>query len=264
MNDVLLAFIMALFAGLSTGIGSAAVLISKNPTPRFMASTLGFSAGVMLYVSLTEILSKATAALTADNGDRLGTLIVILSFFGGIALIALISALVPSFEGESTDHKLSALISAPKTKLWRTGLLSAFAIALHNFPEGMATFVSALRDPCVALPVVVAVAIHNVPEGIAVAAPVLSATGSRKTAFTVSFLSGLTEPLGALLCWLLLMPFMSDTVYGVIFAAASGIMVYISVDEILPTAEENDCHPYCIGGFILGMALMAFSLYLFI
>lgn len=264
MNDVLLAFIMALFAGLSTGIGSAAVLVSKKPTPRFMASTLGFSAGVMLYISLTEILSKATTALTSALGDKNGTLIVILSFFGGIILIALIGALVPSFEGQNAKKTISNMKSAPRSKLWRTGLLSAFAIALHNFPEGMATFVSALRDPHVALPVVVAVAIHNIPEGIAVAAPVLSATGSRKTAFTVSFLSGLTEPLGALLCWLLLMPFMTDTVYGIIFAAAAGIMVYICIDEILPTAEENRSHPYCVTGFILGMALMAVSLYLFI
>ena len=144
------------------------------------------------------------------------------------------------------------------------GLFCAFAIAIHNFPEGMATFVSALRDPRVALPVVFAIAIHNIPEGIAVAVPVLRATGSRRASFWISFLSGLAEPLGALFCWLVLMPIMSDTAYGIIFAASAGIMVYICIDEIIPAAEESGHHSLSVLGFVLGMAVMALSIILFI
>jgi len=263
MNDVLTAFLLALFAGLSTGIGSFIAILSKRTDQKFMSLTLGFSAGVMVYVSLTEIVSKAGAALTRDLGARFGSTVSMLSFFGGVFLIALIGRLIPSFEGERAEASIKSSSRAGSAALLRTGLFSAFAIAIHNFPEGMATFVSALRDPGVALPVVFAIAIHNVPEGIAVAAPVLRATGSRRTAFTVSFLSGLTEPLGALFCWLLLMPIMSDTVFGIIFAAAAGIMVYICIDEILPAAEEGGHHSLCLYGFIGGMAVMALSLLLF-
>lgn len=264
MNDVLLAFLMALFAGLSTGIGSAVTVLSKSTGPRFMSLTLGFSAGVMVYVSLTEIVSKATDALSSDMGEGIGRVFAILSFFCGVLLIALIGRLIPSFEGENIEKSFANVKEASGLRLLKTGIFSAFAIALHNFPEGMATFVSALRDPGVALPVVIAIAIHNIPEGIAVAAPVLRATGSKRAAFLISFLSGLAEPVGALFCWLLLMPVMSDTVYGIVFAAAAGIMVYICIDEILPAAEEQGRHSLTVLGFILGMAVMAVSLLLFV
>ena len=255
---------MALFAGLSTGIGSIIAVLSKKTDPRLMSLTLGFSAGVMMYVSLTEILSKATDALASAFGGKIGGAVLLLSFFGGVLLIALIGRFIPAFEGETAQGCFQKGRGASNSQLFRTGLFCAFAIALHNFPEGMATFVSALRDPGVALPIVVAIAIHNIPEGIAVAAPVFRATGSRKTAFWISFLSGLAEPVGALFCWLLLMPVMSDTVFGIIFAACSGIMVYICVDEIIPAAEENAHHSLYVLGFVFGMAVMALSLLLFV
>lgn len=263
MNDIFIAFLMALAAGLSTGIGSALALLSKSSNPKFMSLTLGFSAGVMIYVSMTEIIAKATSSLVSSMGQPLGNIIAVLSFFGGILFIAFIGKLVPAFEGERAEIKLK---NRPRKRsgLWCTGLFSAFAIALHNFPEGMATFISALKDPGIALPIVLAIAIHNIPEGIAVAAPVYRATNSRKTAFLISFFSGLTEPLGALFCWLLLMPIMSDTVMGIVFAASAGIMVYICIDELLPLAEEQKLHGRTVIGFVSGMALMALSLLLFL
>lgn len=263
MNNALLALLLTLFAGLCTGIGSALTVLSKSVGPRFMALTLGFSAGVMIYVSLTEICQKAKNALCADNGELLGSVYCALSFFGGVAVIALIGALIPSAEGDELQRNLEGA-SSSRGALLRCGIFSAFAIALHNFPEGAATFVSALREPGFAIPIVFAVAIHNVPEGVAVAAPVLRATGSGKKAFLISFLSGLAEPVGALLCWAILMPFMSDTLYGIVFAAAAGIMVYLCADEILPRAEECGHHRLSLWGFVLGMAVMALSLILFI
>lgn len=152
----------------------------------------------------------------------------------------------------------------PARKLMRMGVFTALAIAIHNFPEGLATFVSALQSPSIAIPIVVAIAIHNIPEGIAVSVPIYQATGSRKKAFCYSFLSGLAEPLGALIGWLLLMPIMTDTVFGIIFAAVAGIMVFISFDELLPAAREYGEHHLSIYGLISGMAVMAVSLLLFI
>ena len=145
----------------------------------------------------------------------------------------------------------------------RMGVFTALAIAIHNFPEGMATFVSALQSPEIAIPIVAAIAIHNIPEGIAVSVPIYQATGSKKKAFLYSFVSGLAEPVGALIGWLVLLPIMSDTVFGIIFAAVAGIMVFISVDELLPSAREYGEHHLSIYGLIAGMMVMAVSLLLF-
>ena len=180
-------------------------------------------------------------------------------------LIAIIDKLIPA---EENPHEVRLVEGERETaprpqKLMRMGVLTALAIAVHNFPEGLATFVSALQAPNVAIPIVAAIAIHNIPEGIAVSVPIYQATGSRRKAFCYSFLSGLAEPLGALVGYLLLLPLMSDAVFGVLFAAVAGIMVFISFDELLPAAREYGEHHLSIYGLISGMAVMAVSLLLF-
>ena len=145
----------------------------------------------------------------------------------------------------------------------RSGLLTALSISIHNFPEGLATFVSALQEPFLAIPIVAAIGLHNIPEGIAVSVPIYYATGNRKKVFFYSFASGLSEPLGAALGYLVFMPFMNDVVYGVLFAGVAGIMVFISFDELLPAAREYGEHHLSIYGLVAGMGLMAVSLLLF-
>ena len=263
MNSILLAFLLTLLAGLSTGIGSGIAFLTKHTNRKFLSVSLGFSAGVMVYVSMIEIFVKAQDSLTSDLGEKMGNWITVLSFFGGMLLIALIDKLIPS---EQNPHEVKSVEEEnrkPKN-LMRMGVFTAFAIVLHNFPEGIATFVSALQDPCVAIPIVCAIAIHNIPEGIAVSVPIYHATGSRIKAFRYSFLSGLAEPVGALVGWLVLMPFMNDVIFGVIFAGVAGIMVFISFDELLPAAREYGEHHLSIYGLISGMAVMAVSLLLFL
>ena len=160
---------------------------------------------------------------------------------------------------EALQHEPTA---AEFTKLKKMGVFTALAIAIHNFPEGIATFMSALEDPQLGFAIAIAVAIHNIPEGIAVAVPLYYATGDRKRAFNLSFLSGLSEPLGAIVAYLILMPFLTDTMFGVIFAGVAGIMVFISLDELLPAAREYDETHTSIYGVVLGMAVMAVSLLL--
>lgn len=207
-----------------------------------------------------EIFPEAQEFLSHELGDRLGSWATVASFFGGIVLIALIDKLIPS---EENPHEIKTLDNNPK-RLMRMGLMTALAIAIHNFPEGLATFVSALKDPKLAIPIVIAIAIHNIPEGMAISVPIYQATGSKKQAFAYSFLSGLAEPIGALVGWFLLMPVMNDRVYGVIFAGVAGIMVFISLDELLPAAHEYGEHHLSIYGLIAGMAVMALSLLLFV
>lgn len=266
-SNVLLAFSLTLFAGLATGIGSALALLTKRTSTKFLSLALGFSAGIMLYVSFVEILVEGRAALVAALGVSGGSWAAVASFFFGILFIAVIDKLVPSAENPHEVHTVEEMDGKSEThklNLMRIGLFTAFAVGIHNFPEGIATFVAALGDPGLGIAIAFAIAIHNIPEGIAVAVPVFYATGSRKEAFKLSFLSGLSEPAGALLGYFILFRFFNDVMFGFIFAAVAGIMVYISLDELLPAAREYGEHHLSILGLIVGMAVMAVSLLLFV
>lgn len=267
-SNVWIAFGLTAIAGLSTGVGSAIAFFAKKTNTKFLSISLGFSAGVMIYVSMVEIFSKAQNSLQTALGAKPGAAVTVAAFFGGMFLIALIDKLIPQ---SHNPHEIRQLEngetpvgdSSVNGKLMRTGLFTALAIAIHNFPEGLATFVSALQEPSVAIPIVVAIAIHNIPEGIAVSVPIYYATGNKKKAFFYSFASGLSEPVGALVGYLILLPIMSDMVYGILFAAVAGIMVFISLDELLPSAREYGEHHLSIYGLAAGMAVMAVSLLLF-
>ena len=263
-TNIILAFSLTLFAGLATGIGSALAFFSRKTNTAFLSVALGFSAGVMLYVSFVEIMTKARESLTEVLGGVQGNLVTVISFFGGIFFIAVIDRLVPSAENPHEVYRIEEMENGniPDERLLRMGLFSALAIAIHNFPEGLATFASALQDPSIGISIAVAVAIHNIPEGIAVSVPIFYATGSRKKAFIYSFLSGLAEPVGALIGFTLLMPFFNDMTFGILFAVVAGIMVFISLDELLPAAEEYGEHHLSIYGLIAGMMVMAISLLL--
>ena len=275
-HDWVYAFGLTALAGLCTGLGSVLAFFTHHTNRRFLSVAMGFSAGVMIYVSMVEILVKGRAALEGALGVRPGAWVTAAAFFGGIALIAIIDKLIPSMENPHERHSVEEIDAAgpehPRkrqdpnvsARMLRMGVFTALAIGIHNFPEGLATFVVALREPTLGLTIAVAIALHNIPEGIAVSIPIYYATGSRRRAFAYSFLSGVAEPVGAAIGFGLLMPFMSDAVFGVLFAGVAGIMVFISLDQLLPTAEEYGEHHLAIYGLVSGMAMMALSLLLFI
>lgn len=296
MNDNLaIALLLTLLAGLATGIGSAIAFFAKRTNYRFLSVSTGFSAGVMLYVSFVEILVKGSNALAAAYGKAKGDWINILSFFGGIAFIALIDNLIPSAENPHempTEAETAPLhnTSAPcpdavvaswhvsnekphpaghaNAKMLRMGLFTALAIAIHNFPEGLATFLAALENPHLGAAIAVAIAIHNIPEGISVAVPIFYATGDRRKAFLYSVLSGLAEFVGALVAYLVLRVTVGSQdgvppqAMGILFGGVAGIMVYISLDELLPTSRAYGKGHDSLLGLVAGMAVMALSLLL--
>lgn len=295
-QNVLYALGLTLFAGLATGIGSLIAFSAKRTNYRFLSVSTGFSAGVMLYVSFVEIFFKGSAALTAAYGDKLGSWINAGSFFGGILFIGLIDNLIPSSENPHEIHSeaeeaplhdpLAHIPSETELhkateagvpgahehihhgKLMRMGLFTAIAIAVHNLPEGLATFLAALNDPGLGVAIAVAIALHNIPEGISVSVPIFFATGNRKKAFLYSFLSGLAEPVGAGVAYLAIYAFLGtggvvpQQVMGVLFAGVAGIMVYISLDELLPTSRAYGKGHDSIFGLIGGMLVMSLSLLL--
>ncbi len=265
ISTVLLAFTLTLFAGLATGIGSVLSLFAKKTNTKFLSLALGFSAGVMIYVSFVEIFKKANELLSASMGEPKGLWVSVFAFFFGIIFIAVIDKMVPSMGNPHEVHTVEEMDGKSeehKSNLMRLGVFTALAIAIHNFPEGLATFAATLSSPELGVSIAIAIAIHNIPEGIAVAVPIFYATNDRKKAMKLSFLSGLSEPVGAIIGYFILRSFLNDAVMGVIFAMVAGIMVFISLDELLPAAKEYGEHHLSMYGLVLGMFVMAMSLLL--
>jgi ZIP family zinc transporter len=296
MSNLWIALGLTIFAGLATGVGSAIAFFAKRTDYRFLSVATGFSAGVMLYVSFVEILFKGQESLTLAYGDYWARWINVASFFAGIGLIAVIDNLIPSAENPHETHTeretaplhdkfaplpdFDAIAADPadatagahdhgshRKKLMRMGLFTAIAIAIHNFPEGLATFLAALEDPSLGVAIAVAVALHNIPEGISVSVPIFYATGNRKKAFLYSLLSGLSEPIGAAIAYIALLFFVGDEsgvippqIMGALFGGVAGIMVYISLDELLPASRAYGKGHDSLFGLIAGMAVMALSL----
>lgn len=249
---------LALFAGISTGIGGLIVIFFKKTNHRILSIMLGFSAGIMIYISFIELYQEAQMNLCESHGIIAGKMLTVLSFFFGIVLMAFINEFIPEPNQPHRNH-MEKVTKANSGQLYRTGLFTAIAVTTHNFPEGVATFISGMKSPALGVSIALAIAIHNIPEGIAISVPVYYATKNKKKAFLISLISGLSEPLGAILAALILGPFITDTMFGLIFAAVAGIMVYISLDELLPTAREYSEHNSSILGMVLGMAVMALS-----
>ena len=275
MTGVLGALILTLIAGAATGIGGALVLFKKKLSSNTLAGALGLSAGVMIFISLAELFPEAQAEIMATGSFRHGEALVLLAFFAGMGIITLIDFLIPEYEnpheasGLSLDAKTAAVGVVEQTgnekALHRLGIMSALAIAIHNFPEGIATFISALNDPQMGAGITFAISIHNIPEGIAVAIPIYYATKSKGKALLYATLSGLSEVIGALLCLAVTAIFGVEMtgdgpVFPLILAAVAGIMIYISLDELLPTAEKYGKHHIAIAGVVIGMAIMGVSL----
>ena len=286
MENFWLALGLTTFAGMATGVGSFIAFFAKRSNYRFLSVATGFSAGVMLYISFVEIFFTGAEALQGVYGAYWGNWINVGAFFAGMLLIGLIDYLVPNVENPHEIHPESetALLKDPDAspeerssspdsphnkRLLRTGLFTALAIAIHNFPEGLVTFLAALSDPGLGVAIAIAIALHNIPEGISISVPIFYATGSRKKAFFYSVLSGLAEPVGALVAYaVILLVFGGEggtippQVLGFLYAGVAGIMVYISLDELLPTSRAYGKGHDSMLGLLAGMAVMAISLLL--
>lgn len=266
VDSWIIALSLSLFAGLATGLGGLLVLVFRATNRKFLSYALGLSAGIMIYISFMEIMPHAKTHLIQSMGNTASGWVALAAFFGGIALIAAIDKLIPVAENPHEMHSIeeadSCEMPVGSHKLLKTGLLTALAITIHNFPEGMVTFISGMSELKLGIAIALAVAIHNIPEGIAVAIPTYCATGSRKKAFVYSLLSGAAEPLGAIFAFIFLSSYLNETVLGILFAGIAGIMIYISFDELLPTARKYGEHHLTIYGLLSGMLIMGVSLQL--
>lgn len=273
VETFLFATMLTFLAGFATSIGAILAFFSRKDNYFLLSIGMGFSAGVMIYVSFMEILVKSRESFTQIYSSEItGEILTIICFFLGIILTAFIDKIIPEDinpHEPKSNNQLQELKSDTKSsllrnsKLRRTAIFTAIAIAIHNFPEGFATFVSALENPTIGITIAFAIAIHNIPEGMAVSLPIYHATGEKKKAFWYATISGLAEPLGAIFGFLFLLPFMGESTLGIIFGIVAGIMVYISFDELLPASRVYGNAHTTIVGISLGMFVMAISLVLF-
>jgi zinc transporter, ZIP family len=286
MTNFWIALGLTILAGSATAVGSALAFFAKRTDHRFLSISTGFSAGVMLYVSFVEIFLKGSEALIDAYGEPGGHWVNTAAFFGGIALIGLIDNLIPSAENPHEVRSKATVAplkegaasaeaagteggesDAENEQLLRTGLFTALAIGIHNFPEGLVTFLAALENPALGAAIAIAIALHNIPEGISVSVPIYYATGSRRKAFLYSALSGMAEPVGAIIAYIALRLLVGGEggvfppqIMGILFGGIAGVMVYISLDELLPTSRAYGKGHDSLLGLVGGMAVMALSL----
>ena len=263
-SSVIQAFILTLLAGMSTAIGSFIALFAKRTNIKILSFSLGFSAGVMIFLSFADLLPASKTAFTAELGNIKGSVMAVICLIGGLIIAAIIDKLIPTFDNPDFTKKVE-INSRPEnaSSLVRMGVVSAIALTMHNFPEGIATFMASYADIHLGIPVAFAVALHNIPEGIAVSIPIYYGTGNRFKALKYSVLSGLSEPLGAIAAYFILAPFINELLLAGIFASVAGIMIYISFDELLPSADKYSKHFTSFFGVLAGMILMATGLYFF-
>ncbi len=268
LSQFLGTFGLTLFAGLSTAVSGAIALFHRKEkdSGRFLSAALGFSAGVMIYISLVELMAEASGGLRKACGEFQGGFYAVLAFLAGLLITLVIDKMVPEVENPHHVRKQAEVevavhaTSEERAKLGRAGVVFALVIGIHNFPEGLATFAGGLSGMQIGIPIAIAIALHNIPEGVAIGVPILYATGSRKKAFLYALLSGLAEPAGALIGFLILAPFLTPAILATVFAVISGIMVYISFDELLPMAETYGEHHIALAGVLSGMVFMGLGL----
>ncbi len=249
-DTILIAFLFSLAAGLSTGLGSLVAFFIKDFKHRYLSLLMGFSAGVLIQISFMELLFSAVTETGFLNAN--------IAFFLGIAAIAAIEFLIPhEYEEEKITEK-----EKKNKRLMKTGMLVSAGIVIHNFPEGIITLFGTLKDPHLGLVLLIAIALHNIPEGISVSIPIYYATKNRKKAFIWSLLSGLSEPIGALIGFFVLFPFITPFVLNLALAFVAGIMVFISFDELLPLSLSHGEAHIAITSLFLGMLTMTAVLFM--
>ncbi len=283
LEDFLFAFFLSLLAGLSTTIGSVIAFIVKKPNPKFISFIMGFSAGVMIFISFVELLLNSISSIGDQLGESIGYQFGVLFFFLGMGIMFLIDVVVShKYEFEDSieilmndngsykpvlhhghRHRQHFRGEKKNMKVEKTSLFIVLGVFIHNFPEGMATFIGTLTTIELGLLLTLAVALHNIPEGIAVSMPIYAYTGSKKKAFKWSFISGMSEPVGALIVWVVLFPFITPALLNALLGVVGGVMVYISLDELLPASRSLGKEQHSILGFITGMMIMALSLAFF-
>lgn len=247
MNKVSIAFLLTSLAGLSTMIGVIPIFIKLKNKNKIIASSLSFASGVMLCVSIIDLIPESMEMLKKYYTGSVLIIIILLFIISGIITSSLIDKYLPTTNYES---------------LYRVGIISMLAIILHNIPEGIATFISTTKDTSLGISLATSIALHNIPEGISIAIPIYYSTKSKTKACWLTFVSALSEPLGAILTYLFLLPFVNDIILGLLFSFIAGIMLQISLTELLPESLSYNYKNNTKIFFLIGILFMLLKIFI--
>ncbi len=241
-------FILSFLAGLSTLLGAIIIFISKKKD-KFIISSLAFASSIMFFISIFDLIPESYKLLTKNFTPIWSILTIILFIIIGLSISFLIERIVPEKQESN--------------KLYKIGIISMIAIILHNIPEGMATFIATTNDIKLGITLAIAITLHNIPEGISISLPIYYATNNKKKAILYTLISGMSEPLGAIIAYFILSPFINKITLGILFAIISGIMIYISLFELLPTSLKYKNYKYSLISIIIGIIIVLISSFLF-
>lgn len=247
-NSTLYAFILSFLAGISTVIGAFIIFFDKNKNNKVVVVSLSFAAGVMICVSLTDLLPNSFNMILSSSNTFPKLILTLIFMVIGIIISMLIDKYLPS-EYENKDNK----------GLYKIGIISMVAIILHNIPEGIATFITSTNNLSLGITLTIAIALHNIPEGISIAVPIYHSTGNKLKAIMYALLSGMSEVVGSILAYLFLAPFINDHIMAALYAIIAGIMIHISVYELIPGAYKESTLKMVIKYFLIGTSIMIIS-----
>jgi len=250
--EIIGAMLVSTIAGLSTVLGGLVIFFKfkdKNIN-KFITVSLSFSLAIMIGISITDLIPESTYVLLKSYGISRGVIYSILAFIIGVILIKILNKLIARAENNKND-------------LYKLGILNMLALILHNFPEGIATFMSSYKDMSLGIKLAVAIAFHNIPEGISIAVPIYYATNSKKEALLKTFLSGIAEPIGALIAYIFLSKYITDSLISIILILVGGIMITLAIEVILPKTKKYNLKGWLYLGFMIGIGLMLFNYFVF-
>ncbi len=239
--------LVSTIAGLSTVLGAFIVFlkVKEENRAKFITFCLSFSLMIMIGISITDLIPNSLSVLLKENLKK-GIVLAVLAIVTGIVGIKL---LINKIEKAKTNCN----------SLYTLGILNMIALMLHNFPEGVATFLSSMQDMNMGIHLGLAIMLHNIPEGISIAVPIYYSTKSKKEALKKTFLSGFAEPLGAILAFVLFKNYITDSLISIVLLFVAGIMITISIEEILPETLKYKENSYIIKGFLAGIILIVIN-----
>lgn len=250
MTNISMAFLLTTLAGLSTMLGTIPIFIKIKNEGKVIAASLAFAAGVMICVSITDLIPEAIEML---KNYYSGFLTVFLTF-----VFLMIGMITSCF----IDKALPTATVVNHASLYKVGIISMLAIILHNLPEGIATFISTTKDTSLGISLALAIALHNIPEGISISVPIYYSTQSKFKSILYTFISAMSEPLGAIITYLFLYSFINNIVLGLLFAFIAGIMIQISLTELLPTSTDYSYPKITRIWFIIGVIFMLLKFFI--
>ncbi len=241
MSSNMYAFLLSTIAGISTLIGFLFIYINKD-RDSIVSKALGFASGVMLTISIIDLIPNSFLLIIKMQSKLYALFLILIGFLIGIAISSIIDKKVE----KSSKNGL---------KLYKLGIITMLVIIFHNLPEGIATFITTTNNAKLGMVLTLAIALHNIPEGISISIPIYYSTNSKFKAFLYTFISGISEPFGALIAYLFLSKYINDTLLGIIYSIIAGMMINISINELYKEAvnynKRNTIIYFIIGSFIM-------------